>query len=41
MHAKCMAIALECEADLIKDVAPENLEVFLRVMRKLLANLDR
>lgn len=41
LHAKCMAIALACEAELIDDVAPENLEVFLRVMRKLLSNLGR
>ena len=41
LHAKCIAIALACEAELIEDVAPENLEVFIRVMRKLLSNLDK
>lgn len=40
IHDACLAIALECEAELIDGVAPENLEVFLRVMRRLLANLD-
>ena len=40
IHDKCLAIALDCEAAMIDGVAPENLEVFLRVMRKLLHNLD-
>ncbi|MGH1425809.1 MAG: MarR family winged helix-turn-helix transcriptional regulator [Pseudooceanicola sp.] len=41
VHNGCLAIALECEEQLIDGVAPENLEVFLRVMRRLLANLDK
>jgi hypothetical protein len=36
-----MVIAPGYEAELIEDVAPENLKVFLRVTRKLLSNLDR
>ena len=40
LHAQCLSVALDCEADLISGVAPENLEVFLRVMRRLLTNLD-
>ncbi|MEC7763757.1 MAG: MarR family winged helix-turn-helix transcriptional regulator [Pseudomonadota bacterium] len=40
VHDKCLEIALENEEALFKDVAPENLEVFLRVMRQILRNLD-
>ncbi|MBE1284921.1 MAG: MarR family transcriptional regulator [Rhodobacteraceae bacterium] len=40
LHAEILAIALECEAGMLEGIAPENLEVFLRVMRRMLTNLD-
>ncbi|MCO6384640.1 MarR family winged helix-turn-helix transcriptional regulator [Oceanicola sp. 502str15] len=40
VHAEILAVALGCEADLIRDIAPEDLETFLKVMRQMLANID-
>lgn len=40
MHDELLAIALDCEARLIRDVPPEDLEAFLRVMRRMLVNLE-
>ena len=39
MHSQILSIALGCEAELIEGIAPENLEVFIRVMRRMLANI--
>ncbi len=39
LHSQILDIALGCEAELIDGIAPENLEVFIRVMRTMLANI--
>lgn len=38
-HDAIIAIALDCEAEMLDGVAPEDLEVFLRVMRRMQRNL--
>lgn len=40
-HAEIMSIALGCEAQMIDAVPAADLEVFLRVMRQMLTNLER
>lgn len=40
VHRDLMQIALASEAEMLKNVAPDELEVFLKVMRQMLANLD-
>ena len=39
-HDRILAIALDCEAEMVADVPPEELEVFLSVLRRMLATLD-
>lgn len=38
MHSDLMAVALECEAELVKGLGPEDLEVCLGAMRIMLKN---
>lgn len=40
LHDELLAIALDCEARLIRDIDPEDLEAFLRTMRRMLTNLE-
>ena len=40
-HDQILAIALGCEGEMLDGVAPQDLEVFLRVMRQLAGNLDQ
>ena len=40
IHDDLLAIALGCEEEMIADVAAEDLETFLRVMQKMLINLE-
>jgi DNA-binding MarR family transcriptional regulator len=40
IHTEVLAIALGCEAEMLAGVAPEDLEVFLRVMSHMLANFE-
>lgn len=39
-HDALLSVALSCENELVAGVAPEDLDVFLRVMRQMLANID-
>lgn len=39
-HSALLSVALSCEAELVAGVPPEDLEVFLRVMRQILNNID-
>lgn len=39
-HGEFLAIALACEADMISGVDPVELETFLKVMRRMLGNLE-
>jgi len=39
-HRALLRVALSCESDLVSGVPPQDLEVFLRVMRQLLNNID-
>ncbi|WP_092428067.1 MarR family winged helix-turn-helix transcriptional regulator [Alloyangia pacifica] len=41
VHSDILAIALDCEARMLADIPPEDLETYLRVMRKMLKNLDK
>jgi DNA-binding MarR family transcriptional regulator len=40
-HADFLDVALNCEAQMLADVPFEDLEVFLKTMKHMLANLDR
>ena len=40
MHDKILEIALERERRLIEGVSPEDLEAFLRAIRKMFSNVD-
>ena len=40
LHDELLAIALDCEARLIQGIDPEDLEAFLRTMRRMLVNLE-
>lgn len=40
-HAELLAVALKCEAQMLAGVPPEELEIFLKTMRRMLRNLDR
>lgn len=40
IHDDLLAIALDCEARLIREIDPDDLEAFLRVMRRMMANLE-
>lgn len=39
-HDELLSVALSCENELVSGVSPEDLDVFLRVMRQMLANID-
>lgn len=39
-HNALLAVALSCESDLVSNVSPDDLEVFLKVMRQMLTNID-
>lgn len=39
-HKALLSVALTCEKELVSEVLPEDLDVFLRVMRQMLANID-
>lgn len=39
-HNALLSVALSCESELVSDVPREDLEVFLRVMRQMLNNID-
>ena len=39
-HAEILEIALDCETEMLGDVSPEQLEIFLDVMRRMLGNLE-
>ncbi|TPE51682.1 MarR family winged helix-turn-helix transcriptional regulator [Amaricoccus solimangrovi] len=39
-HDELLTIALDCEARLIRGVSPDDLEAFLRVTRRMLANME-
>ncbi|WP_425052209.1 MarR family winged helix-turn-helix transcriptional regulator [Psychromarinibacter sp. S121] len=41
IHAEIMTIALAAEAQMLEDVPPEELEIFLKTLRHMLRNLDR
>ncbi|WP_010139378.1 MarR family winged helix-turn-helix transcriptional regulator [Oceanicola sp. S124] len=41
VHHDILAIALECEARMLEDIAPEEIEIHLKVMRAMLRNLDK
>ncbi|MBT3701655.1 MAG: winged helix-turn-helix transcriptional regulator [Alphaproteobacteria bacterium] len=41
LHDKILAVALERERNLIQGVEPDDLEVFLKVMRMMRQNVDR
>ncbi|GLT11943.1 MarR family winged helix-turn-helix transcriptional regulator [Sulfitobacter porphyrae] len=40
VHVDILAVALGCEAELIKGIGPEDLETFLKVLRQMLTNID-
>lgn len=40
IHEKILDVALRCEAELVADIAPDELETFYRVTRQMLANFD-
>ncbi|MGI3184936.1 MarR family winged helix-turn-helix transcriptional regulator [Nioella aestuarii] len=40
VHRQILAIALECEAEMVAGVDSEDLETFLRVMTRFLSNLE-
>ena len=40
IHADLLSLALGCEAELLADVPPDDLEIFLKSMRQMLRNLD-
>lgn len=39
-HDELLSVALSCENELVAGVSPEDLDVFLRVMRQMLTNID-
>ncbi len=39
-HEKIMVIALDCEAEMLAGISPADLETFLKVMRRMLSNID-
>ena len=41
IHAEILAIALECEAGMLAGIPADRLDIFLSVMRDMLANLDK
>lgn len=41
VHRDILAIALECEARMLEDIDPGDVEIHLKVMRSMLKNLDR
>lgn len=41
LHDEILQVALRREAELVRGVAPEDLEAFLRVMRRMLRNVER
>lgn len=40
VHDECLHIALECEADMIEDLPPEDLETCMQVLRHMLHHLE-
>ena len=40
-HADLLDVALRCEAQMLADIPPDELEMFLKTMRHMLRNLDR
>lgn len=40
LHDEILGVALKREADLVRGVAPDDLEAFLRVMRRMLKNVE-
>lgn len=40
MHDELLAIALDCESRLVNEIDSDDLETFLRVLRRMLANLE-
>lgn len=40
MHESLLSVALSCETNLVAGVSQEDLNIFLKVMRQMLANID-